>query len=173
MNRISRHDSRVVALSALFSYHVAGGVPGAFDQLVSFYPEFFESEPGSQGARGGATSLPNAAAAPAPGGDWAPSSYVKYARNLFLAAVSHLRELDELIESRSEDWVVARMPVVDRCILELALAEIRYAGDAPLEVVLDEAVNLAREYGTADSPAFVNGLLMGILRTMGREEESP
>ena len=134
--RISRHDSRVIALSALFSYQITAQDPDrVFEETTGFYCP--------QGVL---------------------SSYLDYARNLFLAAVRNRDALDKLIESRAEGWTISRMPVVDRCILELALAEIKYSGDAPFEVVLDEAVNLAKEYGTADSPAFINGLLVGILK---------
>ncbi|MBE3520062.1 MAG: transcription antitermination factor NusB [Firmicutes bacterium] len=160
--RISRHDSRILALSALFSYHLTGKDPDqVFEDALAFYPRFSRIR---RGEPGGASTARNEAADGCPREGKSLSSYVAYAKNLFLAAVENLKTLDELIESRAEGWTVNRMPVVDRCILELALAEVMYAGDAPTEVVLDEAVNLAKEYGTADTPAFVNGLLMGILR---------
>ncbi len=147
--RISRHDSRIIALSALFSYHLTGKAPDqVFEETLAFYPRFSRPE---------VSSLNHPSIQPL-------ELRVSYARNLFFAAVEKLKTLDELIESRAQGWTVSRMPVVDRCILELALAEIIYAGDAPTEVVLDEAVNLAKEFGTADSPAFVNGLLVGVLR---------
>lgn len=159
--KISRHDSRVIALSALFSYHLTGEAPDqVFEDALSFYPRLCRIH---QGGPGGAPVVRNEAAGGYPRECKSLSSYVAYAKNLFFAAVKNLKTLDELIESRAEGWTVNRMPVVDRCILELALAEIKY-GDAPTEVVLDEAVNLAKEYGSADTPVFVNGLLMGILR---------
>lgn len=169
MKRITRHDSRVVALSALFSYHLAGVRPDeSFRGVASFFPAFFGD--GSSPVDLSAFEFPashGAVASRSASSQDSVSSYVQYAKDLFLSAVTHLDDLDRLIDAHSEGWTVSRMPLVDRCILELALAELKYAGDAPMEVVLDEAVNLAREFGTADSPAFVNGLLMGIIRATG------
>lgn len=190
--RISRHDSRIIALSALFSYHLTGKAPDqVFEETLAFYPRFSRPEVSSSNhppaqplelRAGTAGTVPREtetykgehaekrssrteevqSGARREGGSLC--SYISYARNLFFAAVENLKTLDELIESRAEGWTVSRMPVVDRCILELALAELLYAGDAPTEVVLDEAVNLAKEFGTADSPAFINGLLAGVVR---------
>ncbi|WP_069814084.1 transcription antitermination factor NusB [Streptomyces sp. TP-A0874] len=67
--------------------------------------------------------------------------------------------IDELISTYAVDWTLDRMPVVDRNILRLGAYELLWEDDTPDGVVLDEAVQLAREFSTDDSPAFVNGLL--------------
>ncbi|MGB3697767.1 MAG: transcription antitermination factor NusB [Gordonia sp. (in: high G+C Gram-positive bacteria)] len=68
-------------------------------------------------------------------------------------------QVDAVIESHLENWKLHRLPAVDRAILRLAVWELLYASDVDIDVVLDEAVQLAKELSTDDSPAFVNGVL--------------
>lgn len=68
-------------------------------------------------------------------------------------------QVDAVIESHLENWKLNRLPAVDRAILRLAVWELLYANDVPIDVVLDEAVQLAKELSTDDSPSFVNGVL--------------
>lgn len=77
----------------------------------------------------------------------------------------HKEELDNEIESASEHWSVARMPVVDRSILRLGLFELRHSRDTPAAVVVSEAVRLAKTYSTERSGAFVNGVLATLARS--------
>ncbi|MFC9461175.1 transcription antitermination factor NusB [Streptomyces sp. NPDC056637] len=67
--------------------------------------------------------------------------------------------IDDLIAQYAVGWTLDRMPVVDRNILRLGAYELVWVDDTPDAVVLDEAVQLAKEFSTDDSPAFVNGLL--------------
>lgn len=67
--------------------------------------------------------------------------------------------IDELLAEHSEDWTIARMPVVDRAVLRLGLYELLWASDVPDAVAIDEAVELAKSLSTDDSPRFVNGVL--------------
>jgi N utilization substance protein B len=67
--------------------------------------------------------------------------------------------IDERLALAAENWRLPRMAGVDRNILRLGAYELLYAGETPPAVVLDEAIQLARRYGSADSPAFVNGVL--------------
>ncbi len=78
--------------------------------------------------------------------------------------LEHLEELDNEIESASEHWSVARMPVIDRNILRLGLFELRHSEDTPTAVVVSEAVRLAKTYSTERSGAFVNGVLAALSR---------
>ena len=68
-------------------------------------------------------------------------------------------EIDKMIAEASEHWRVDRMPAVDRNILRLAIGELLGPGEVPASVVLDEAIELAKAFGTEASPAFVNGVL--------------
>jgi transcription antitermination protein NusB len=71
----------------------------------------------------------------------------------------HRERLDELLRAYSLGWALERMPVVDRNLLRLGLFELLYCDDVPDAVAISEAVNLARELSTDESPGFVNGIL--------------
>jgi N utilization substance protein B len=84
---------------------------------------------------------------------------------LVRGVLDHKEELDNEIESASEHWSVARMPVIDRSILRLGLFELRHGRETPTAVVVSEAVRLAKTYSTERSGAFVNGVLASLART--------
>jgi N utilization substance protein B len=67
--------------------------------------------------------------------------------------------IDQRLAAAAENWRVQRMAAVDRNVLRLGAFEVLFAGDAPPAAALDEAIELARRFGSADSPAFVNGVL--------------
>jgi transcription antitermination protein NusB len=71
----------------------------------------------------------------------------------------HAAHIDDLISSHLQGWTLDRLPAVDRAILRVAVWELLYADDVPEPVAVDEAVQLAKELSTDDSPAFVNGVL--------------
>lgn len=89
----------------------------------------------------------------------------RYAQTLVEGTLSHQEEIDELIRRQAEHWRLERMPAVDRNILRLAVFEFLYETDVPKLVILDEAIELAKEFGTEQSGRFVNGVLDGILKT--------
>lgn len=72
---------------------------------------------------------------------------------------AHAAHIDELITSHLQSWTLDRLPAVDRAILRVAVWELLYAEDVPEPVAVDEAVELAKELSTDDSPGFVNGVL--------------
>jgi transcription antitermination protein NusB len=75
----------------------------------------------------------------------------------------HAARIDELIARHARGWSLERLPDVDRAILRMAVFELLWVDDVPDPVVLDEAVSLAGALSTDDSPAYVNGVLGGIL----------
>ncbi|MDT0343717.1 transcription antitermination factor NusB [Streptomyces litchfieldiae] len=83
----------------------------------------------------------------------------EYTRELVEGYAGHAERIDELISQYTVSWPLDRMPVVDRNILRMATFELIWQDGTPDAVVLDEAVQLAKEFSTDDSPAFVNGLL--------------
>ncbi|MEJ2859737.1 transcription antitermination factor NusB [Actinomycetospora sp. OC33-EN07] len=85
-----------------------------------------------------------------------------FAATLVEGVVSHRDEIDEVISSYARGWTMARMPAVDRMILRIGVFEIRWSDDVPDPVAIDEAIDLARELSTDDSPRFVNGVLAGV-----------
>jgi N utilization substance protein B len=94
-----------------------------------------------------------------------------FARELVAKAVERGTEVDELIASASKNWRIDRMSRVDRNILRLGACELLAFRDIPVKVVINEAVELAKRFGTAESSAFVNGVLDRIAGAVGRTAE--
>lgn len=88
-----------------------------------------------------------------------------YAETLAGGVVSHRDEIDALIRGQATNWRLERMPVVDRTILRIAIYELLREPDVPQVVIVDEAIELAKRYGSEQSGAFVNGVLDGLLHT--------
>ncbi len=88
-----------------------------------------------------------------------------YARELIDGVVDNREEIDELIETYSQGWSLARMPNIDRAILRIGIWEILYNDAVPHAVAIDEAVEAAKILSTDDSAGFVNGLLGKIAQT--------
>lgn len=87
-------------------------------------------------------------------------SLVDYAKALVEGVEAHKAELDARIQAVAENWRLDRMPALDRNVLRIGLYEIQTGGEnTPPPVALDEAVELAKRYGTAQSSKFINGLL--------------
>jgi transcription antitermination protein NusB len=87
-----------------------------------------------------------------------------YATDLVRGTLGHRDEIDELIRDQADNWRLERMPAVDRNILRLAIYELLYEDDTPDLVILDEAIELAKKFGSEQSGRFINGLLDGFLR---------
>jgi len=85
--------------------------------------------------------------------------HMAYAVDLVEAYVAHADRVDELIATYAEGWTIERMPVVDRNLCRIAVVELLYRDDVDDPVAISEAVELAEELSTDDSPRFVNGLL--------------
>ncbi len=96
-----------------------------------------------------------------------------YGRELVQGVEAHRGEIDRLIEERAEGWPLERLHSVDRNLLRLAIYELLYRPDVPPEVVIDEAVELAKKYGTERSPAFLNGILDRIYKEKLVQEPNP
>ena len=77
----------------------------------------------------------------------------------YVAVKEHLSEIDDMINDKAENWSVERMGKVELTILRLALFEMKFDDDVPVNVAINEAVELAKKFGQDGSPAFVNGVL--------------
>ncbi|MBJ8345297.1 transcription antitermination factor NusB [Antrihabitans sp. YC2-6] len=82
-----------------------------------------------------------------------------YTMLVLRGVAADLDRLDGTIESYLQDWTLERLPAVDRAILRIAVWELFHADDVPPVVAVDEAVELAKELSTDDSPSFINGVL--------------
>ena len=94
---------------------------------------------------------------------------LRIAHDLLGAAYEDRQACDELLARHARHWDLSRLALVDRNILRLAASELR-AGQTPLRVVITEALKLAEEFSTSESPRFVNGVLDAVARQLSRDE---
>src|SRR3954469_5827023 len=137
----SRRKARECALQMLFAADIGGGERA--DALVRDYWEQLGEPDVDEGAR-------------------------EFATRLAAGALSHLEELDERIRSRAEHWRIARMAVVDRNILRMAVYEFLHE-PTPRTVAINEALEIARPFSTYEATQFTNGILEVIKRGLARE----
>ncbi len=88
----------------------------------------------------------------------------QYAEELVRGSLTHLSEIDSRITALTPDWTPDRQAAVDRNLLRLSAYELLYRPDAPVAAVVNEAVELAKKYSTAESGRFVNGVLGALAR---------
>jgi transcription antitermination protein NusB len=88
------------------------------------------------------------------------------AERLVRGAEGRLAEIDAAIGEATTHWRIERLAVVDKCILRIATYELMAEAQTPAAVVIDEAIDMAKRFGDADSPPFVNGVLDAICRTV-------
>ncbi|HEX2163997.1 MAG TPA: transcription antitermination factor NusB [Thermoanaerobaculia bacterium] len=160
-----RHTAREMAVQMLYQHDLGGSTPAqvfaAFDLTGYLAGEGEEAaEPGGE-----------AAPAPPAARREEPEKVRRrvreafdHARALVEGAVAHREEIDRLIRTQADNWRLERMPAVDRNILRLAVFELLHQPDVPKLVVLDEAIELAKKYGSEQSSRFINGLLDGLLK---------
>jgi N utilization substance protein B len=100
----------------------------------------------------------------------------QYAEEVARGAWSRRAEIDEILSKLTNDWTSERQAAVDRNILRLTAYEILHRPDTPVAAVINEAVELAKKYSTAESGRFVNGVLGSLARAVPRgseQDESP
>ena len=91
-----------------------------------------------------------------------------FTERLVLGVIDRRGSTDALIGGAADNWRIERMAVVDRNILRLAVFEMLHLADAPPAVVIDEAIEIAKKFGSADSGTFINGILDAIRLQMDR-----
>jgi N utilization substance protein B len=94
-----------------------------------------------------------------------------YADQAVRGVEEHLADVDKLIGAASTHWRIERMARVDRNVLRLGAWELAHRLDVPRAVILDEAVELSKSFGTEESSAFVNGVLNKIADTLERKDQ--
>ncbi len=83
----------------------------------------------------------------------------RFAEDLVKGTISHVREIDDLVQDVAEHWRLGRMAAVDRNILRFAVYELLFRGDIPEAVTINEAIEIAKKYSTLESASFINGIL--------------
>lgn len=132
-----RHHAREAALQALYLWEVGRVTPD--EALETFFREHHSD---------------------------ADAPLRAFAEALVRGVVPGVADLDRLIAQHSQHWRIERLSVIDRLILRLAVWELQHQPDTPPAVVLNEALELARTFGTDESVRFVNGVLDAIKRTL-------
>ncbi len=167
----NRHQGREVALQVLYAVDLAGHA----SPRRGIQPEDDSDGSGRSDGIGGEGDAvePVRAASTVAGSERifdrvadnfvVPKGALEFARELVAGVVSRLPELDALVSLHARNWRVSRMAVVDRNVLRLGAHEL-CDSQTPVAVVIDEAVDLARRFGSDRSPAFVNGVLDAIAK---------
>lgn len=133
----ARHRSRKRALQVLFEWDIRGG---SIDSAIShFYDSLYSEEDEKK---------------PKPD---------RFMEELVRGTVANAEAIDKHIEAKSEHWRLSRMAVVDRNILRLAIYELKQNA-VPAPVVIDEAIELARQFSNDESVSFINGVLDAVHR---------
>ncbi len=85
---------------------------------------------------------------------------------LVAGTTSQTQVIDETLEKHASNWKVSRMSFVDRCLLRMAAYELLNLRETPPSVVINEAIELGKQFGTSDTPAFINGILDSIKNSL-------
>ena len=136
----SRHRAREIALQILYQYDLAQRSPiVGFDvRMVEELKDHYENFR-------------------------VPAELRSFVGDLVAGTLKSLIQLDELLEKHTANWKVSRLSAVDRCILRMAVYEMVHYPQMPRAVIIDEAIELAKAFGSDDSASFVNGILDQVL----------
>jgi N utilization substance protein B len=145
---VSRRQAREIALQCLFHVDVGRGDPD-----TALFQAFSREHEGE----GVAAEIAEKDAL--------------YTRDLVQGTWERRDALDQVIATFAKEWAVDRMAAVDRNILRMAIYEIKHQEDVPDGVAVDEAVELAKVYASAESGKFINGILGSVIR--GLKQETP
>ena len=88
----------------------------------------------------------------------------EFATRVFKGTVDHRGKIDEMIVAQADNWRIERMAVVDRNIIRMSIYEFLHENDTPKLVIIDEAIEIGKKFGTQKSSQFINGILDGILK---------
>ena len=130
----NKRKARVLALQVMYAYDLRTG-----DDLHSIFEAIATSKKKNEGI-------------------------VNYAQTLVRKAGENFDEIDLLLQKHAANWDIKRMAAIDRNILRVAVTELIYMDHTPFKVVIDEAVEIAKLYGSDDSGKFVNGVIDAIYR---------
>jgi len=89
----------------------------------------------------------------------------EFYKELFSTTVANQKKIDSIICAATTNWDMARMSAIDRSILRMAVCEMMILADAPIPVIIDEAIELAKKYSTENSGKFVNGVLDSVAKS--------
>ena len=88
----------------------------------------------------------------------------EFAIRVFKGTLENMAKIDDMIVAQADNWRIERMAVVDRNIIRMSIYEFLHENDTPKLVIIDEAIEIAKRFGTQKSSQFINGILDGILK---------
>jgi len=88
----------------------------------------------------------------------------EFATKIFQGTIDNLAKIDEMIAAQADNWRITRMAVVDRNIIRMSIYELLEESETPKLVIIDEAIEIGKKFGTQKSSQFINGILDGILK---------
>ena len=88
----------------------------------------------------------------------------EFAERVFKGTVENMGKIDDMIQAQADNWRLSRMAVVDRNLIRMSVSEFLHEDDTPKLVIIDEAIEIAKKFGTQKSSQFINGILDGILK---------
>ena len=138
----ARRRAREAALQMLYQWEIGGTSPG--DTILTYWPVQEETPPLADEHR-------------------------EFANLLVRGTTQRVEEIDGLLAQRAQNWRVERMAVLDRLVLRLATYEMLAEPGTPARVIINEALELTRQYSGEDAVAFVNGVLDGVRKQLGRD----
>ncbi len=148
MDRKEKRQARISALQALYAWELAGNDPGG---TLAYLTQWIE--------------------------DQFHPDVISYAGKLARLVIKNIATCDEMIRERSKNWEMKRIALIDKLILRIAITELLYIEDVPPKVSISEAVEIAKEFSTDDSSAFINGILDSVfndqLKEKPREASNP
>lgn len=138
-----RRESRVAALQYLYAWSI--NQPGDLTGDLTLFFEHLEK----------------------------PRDYYAFAEELIHGVLAHAAEIDGHIRSLAQNWEFERIAKIDLAILRLAIFEILHRKDIPPVVSINEAIDLSKQFSTADSKRFINGILDRMKDKLGRDSRKP
>ena len=138
-----RRKGRILAFQALYCWE-ASGAP--VDQLMGFSWQDSEKRALSEGA-------------------------AAFSRLLIAGTVEDIKAIDEMIQKHLQNWDISRLNRVDLAIIRMSVYSLLHQGEIAPSIIIDEAIGIAKEYGTDDSFRFINGVLDSIRRTIHEDTE--
>ena len=98
-----------------------------------------------------------------------PDDVKEFTQSIVRETMANLDKIDAIIKTAAQHWSIERMAVIDRSILRAATHELSFREDAPVSVVINEAIEIAKKYSTEESASFINGILDKIANETGKK----
>jgi len=169
MNKGEKRQARILALQVFFSYEqqkFEGDINSVFDEIANF--SNIDDEEKSENLAFITGEINEIIKIDADSPSDLSEEVKNYARELVKFAAENQESIDATFSSSTPNWSFDRLSTVDRNLLRVAIAELDEKFDVPPKVVINEAIEIAKIFGTDNSPAFINGILDRVKTEKGK-----